>query len=188
MTPRPQAGASSYPGEDRALEHDFQVANADKTLLHAIVEVQHQAFTRVSFHLGIPATDLPPLTEGLEDLERMMAKDSRFFVALQRGSVIGAVRAQERNDGTIEIGRLAVASHCLRMGVASALMREVEEAFSYATRFEVFTGADAEEPLKLYARLGYQQFKSQRVGSVDLVWLEKYRGGHDVLPVFCSHD
>jgi hypothetical protein len=54
-------------------------------------------------------------------------------------------------------------------------MLAVERAFPTADRFELFTGADAVEPLALYGRLGYRAFRYEQFESWSMVWLAKER-------------
>jgi hypothetical protein len=54
-------------------------------------------------------------------------------------------------------------------------MRAAETLYPRATRFVLFTGASAAGPLALYSKLGYKAFRTQKAGSVDIVWLAKER-------------
>jgi ribosomal protein S18 acetylase RimI-like enzyme len=76
-------------------------------------------------------------------------------------------------DGVVEIGRLAVADAFLRRGIASGLMRVLEESYDPPRRFELFTGAGAADALSLYRKLGYEVFRESDDGAVGLVWLSK---------------
>lgn len=150
----------------------IEVREAFPRDLGAVLAVQHEAFTRVSEELRIPPAELPPLRESREDLDALLDAGTRFFVALTGSVLVGSVRALEEG-GTVEVGRLVVATSHVRQGVATELMRFLEAAFPSASRFELFTGADAHAPLALYERLGYIRTRTQRLSSVELVWLAK---------------
>lgn len=152
----------------------FSVSECDTRQFEAIIAVQHQAFGRVARELGIDPAKLPPLRETAADLARLGSEGVRFFIAAADGQVIGSVRALDRCP-TVEIGRLVVATDWVRQGVASALMRTCEAAFPDAESFSLFTGADAIAPLRLYERCGYRRTRSEQVGGIDIVWLEKRR-------------
>jgi GNAT superfamily N-acetyltransferase len=141
--------------------------------LPGVLAVQHRAFGRVARGLGIPPDRLPPLTESLGDLERLYDTGIRFFVAVDTtGAVVGSVRGQLRG-ATVEIGRLVVDDGWQRRGVATQLMDLLESDYAEATRFELFTGAQAAEPLALYRKRGYRIDRTDTVEGVALVWLSK---------------
>ena len=152
----------------------FQISVATPEDLPRVLEVQHQAFSRVASELNIePRELLPPLRETLDDLRRQFLSGTTFFVArLASGKVIGSVRATP-HGGTIEVGRLVVDSSWLRKGVASALMDRLESAYPSARAFALFTGVDAEAPLNLYLRRGYLETHREETDAVELVWLSK---------------
>jgi predicted N-acetyltransferase YhbS len=143
--------------------------------LPGVLSVQHEAFGRIARRFGIPLDVLPPTRETLEDLRLLHAGGMRTFVALADGRIVATVRAEVRADGVVEIGRLAVAEGYLRRGIALALMLALEESFPEARRFELFTGAEAAEPLALYRKLGYELFRETAQGHVGIVWLARDR-------------
>jgi ribosomal protein S18 acetylase RimI-like enzyme len=161
--------------KDDDLSQALMARAAQRSELPAVLRVQHQAFERVSLQLGIAPEGLPPLGETLGDLEALMDAGARFFVATAGEKVVGTVRAVLRLDGVVEIGRLGIADGYERRGIASALMRCLEDSYPDVARFELFTGADAAAPLALYTRRGYAEFEREGVGRVVLVWLAKDR-------------
>lgn len=155
-----------------SMQRSVRVGEADKSDLPSILTVQRQAFGRVARLIGVNETALPPLTETLSDLERLYDSGMRFFVAKDSdGRVIGSVRGTLCH-GTVEIGRLVVATGSERRGVASRLMDCLEESFG-DRRFVLFTGAMATGPLALYRNRGYREFQRDEAGGVELVWLER---------------
>lgn len=142
--------------------------------LPGVLEVQRQAFTRVSEMFEIPQDEMPPLTETVDDLERLADEGYRFFVAVSGGRVVGTVRGVMRPDGVVEIGRLGVDEAHLRRGLARRLMTALEDSWPRVRRFELFTGSRAVAPLGLYGSMGYRRF--EREGAPDyIVWLAKER-------------
>ena len=62
-------------------------------------------------------------------------------------------------------------------GLGTRLLTEIEEAFSQAERFELFTGDRSEKNLHLYRKLGYEILRNKELTEkVTLVFLEKRRG------------
>jgi GNAT superfamily N-acetyltransferase len=147
-----------------------------------LLAIQHEAFARVAEEVGFPATDMPPVRETLDDLHTLRADGWRYWKALdEHGEIVGTVRGIER-EGRVEVGRLAVTGHCVRQGVATALMNALETAYPDANVFELFTGYNAWAPLALYARLGYVESRRQTLPSgYELVWLEKRQRGTTAL-------
>ncbi len=154
------------------MDTQAHVRSATPTDLPSVLEVQHDAFTRVSCELDIEPGLLPPLTETLSDLETLIESGTRFFVALIGERVVGSVRATLR-DRSVEVGRLVVATGHTRQGIATALMDAVEGSFPEADRFILFTGIDATAPLRLYESRGYVRTRLEVTPATTLVWLEK---------------
>lgn len=149
----------------------FSVGDIRATEFTELLEVQHRAFGRVADAMGLIPEHLPPLQETVVDLEGLHAAGTRFFVARdENGRVIGGVRS-ESSGGVVSIGRLVVDDGWERRGVATALMDAVEAASPDAMRFELFTGAEAEGPLRLYRQRGYVIDRVEHHGAVELVWL-----------------
>jgi len=151
------------------------VAVATPGDLPDVLRVQRAGFGRVAARLGIDPKQMAPMTETLDDLVALHAPGITTWIARSSGEAAGTVRATVRDDGVVEIGRLAVADGFTRRGVATALMLALEESFPEACRFELFTGAEAHEPLALYRRLGYSIFRHEEYATWRMVWLAKDR-------------
>ena len=78
-------------------------------------------------------------------------------------------------DGSVMVRRLAVLPGFRRHGLARQLMAELENAYPSASRFELFTGAEAAAPIALYVSLGYAEFQPSAPPDFPLVYLEKCR-------------
>jgi ribosomal protein S18 acetylase RimI-like enzyme len=115
---------------------------------------------------------IPPLAQSLDQ----MLVDFRQQVVLKatlNGSIVGSVRAYLR-DGTCHIGRLIVHPELQNRGIGTSLMNRIEQHFSKARRYELFTGERSARNLYLYQKLGYRIFRSARLtDKATAVFLEK---------------
>lgn len=114
---------------------------------------------------------LPPLTQTLCSL--LEDYDTHHLLAAYLGGeVVGSVRGC-MEEGTCHIGRLVVHPRLQRNGLGVRLMREIEDRFAAADRYELFTG-HLSGTLRLYFQIGYKEFRRQEVSSrLQIVYLEK---------------
>jgi ribosomal protein S18 acetylase RimI-like enzyme len=64
-----------------------------------------------------------------------------------------------------------------RHGIGTRLMQAIEARFQDAERYELFTGNKSEGNIRLYGRLGYKVFRSEKVSdALTLVYMEKQSG------------
>jgi len=168
--------------EDAPSRPPVRIERAGLADLPEALRVQHCAFARVARWLGMEdASQLPPMAETLEDVERLV-EDQGAIVLIARtgegmaGPVVGTVRGLLGEDGSVEIGRLGVADSWEGRGIGRALMIAIEEAYPDVERFVLFTGRDATGPIRLYESLGYGIVSDQEFSpGVFVVWLEKCR-------------
>ena len=114
---------------------------------------------------------LPPLLQTLEEL-REEFEAQVFLKASAEERIVGSVRAFVQ-DSTCFIGRLIVHPQFQGQGIGSALMTEIERRFE-AERLELFTGHKSEGNIRLYEKLGYASFKTQKLtDTLSLVFMEK---------------
>jgi ribosomal protein S18 acetylase RimI-like enzyme len=115
---------------------------------------------------------IPPLAQSLDQ----MLVDFRQQVVLKatlNGSIVGSVRAYLQ-DGTCHIGRLIVHPEGQNRGIGTSLMNRIEQHFSEARRYELFTGERSARNLYLYQKLGYRIFRTARLtDKATAVFLEK---------------
>ena len=117
---------------------------------------------------------IPPLMQTLKEIEADFERQV-FLKALAGGRIIGSVRAHKRQE-TCLIGRLIVHPDFQNQDIGAGLMGEIEETFSQAERYELFTGYLSERNLHFYQKRGYKTFKRERITEdLTLVFLEKYR-------------
>ncbi len=115
---------------------------------------------------------IPPLTQTLEQIEREFQTRTVLKVILD-GKIIGSVRAYLQ-EGTCYIGRLIVHPDFQNQGIGAKLLREIEERFAQARRYELFTGQKSERNLYFYQKFGYRIFRKEKLtDKVTLVFLEK---------------
>lgn len=114
---------------------------------------------------------LPPLMQTFDEIQADFKKQI-ILKAVISGTIIGSVRAY-MEDGTCYIGRLIVNQDYQDQGIGTKLMHHIESWFSNANRYELFTGHKSEEALHLYNKLGYTIFKSKKLSTHTLVFLEK---------------
>jgi ribosomal protein S18 acetylase RimI-like enzyme len=115
---------------------------------------------------------IPPLTQTLNSLLEEFVSH-RILIARKGPDIIGSVRACETGTGC-HIGKLIVHPQQQRQGIGSGLMRRIEKEFANARRYELFTGHLSEGNLRLYHRLGYQEFKRKNITpNLIMVYLEK---------------
>jgi ribosomal protein S18 acetylase RimI-like enzyme len=115
---------------------------------------------------------LPPLTQTLRELLELY-DDHTILVTRLGQEVVGSVRAR-LEDRTCHIGRLVVHPRLQGRGLGTRLMREIEASFPEAERYELFTGHLSEGNLRLYRRLGYEEFRKEVISpTLRLVYLGK---------------
>ena len=92
---------------------------------------------------------------------------------MQEGRIVGSVRTLLRN-GTCCVGKLIVHPDYQNRGIGTALIKHLEHYHTRAVRFELFTGDRSLRNLYLYTKLGYREFRRERVNDkLGLVYLEK---------------
>lgn len=116
--------------------------------------------------------NIQPLRQSLEETVKEICSQHVLILCLNN-VIIGSVRAYYK-DGTCYIGKLIVAPEFQGRGFGHLLMREIEAAFQYAERFELFTGCRSQRNLYIYQKLGYQIFDERPVsGEFSMIYLRK---------------
>lgn len=145
---------------ERALEQD----------LPSILALQKLAFVTEAELYG--DYSIPPLTQTEASLREEFHR-AVILKAMQGDELVGSVRGWQ-DGSTCHVARLAVHPGHRRQGLGGQLMKAIESVFVHASRFELFTGDRSESNIRLYRRLGYCEFKRERLNdSVSLVFMQK---------------
>jgi ribosomal protein S18 acetylase RimI-like enzyme len=116
---------------------------------------------------------IPPLVQKLEEIKYEF-KNHVFLKAIGHRKIIGSVRALQIDNKTCYIGRLIVHPDFQNQGIGTKLMNEIENIFNECSRFELITGHKSYKNIKLYEKLGYKIFKTEKLTeNLDLIYLEK---------------
>lgn len=138
---------------------------AKETDIKELYDLQLRAFESEAEMIG--SRNVPAL---METHEHSLADFHNWTVLVKRddsGAIIGAVR-YKKVDGHIDVGRLMVAQEHRNRGVASDLLRAVEEVTGEST-FELYTCTKSYTNIRLYERLGYRTFKEEQ-GERELIF------------------
>jgi catechol 2,3-dioxygenase-like lactoylglutathione lyase family enzyme/GNAT superfamily N-acetyltransferase len=114
---------------------------------------------------------IPPLTQKIEDIKSDFEKQTILKLEYSN-KIIGSVRGFLR-DGTCYIGKLIVDKDYQNMGFGKQLLEAFEGKFKNAGRFELFTGVKSSKNLFLYNKLGYKEFKEEKLNEITIKYLEK---------------
>ena len=115
---------------------------------------------------------IQPLIQTLEELEGEF-RSHTVFKAIQEGSLVGSVRTTVKGD-TCYVGKLIVHPAFENRGIGQALLTRAESHAGMIRRFELFTGYRSERNLYLYRKLGYREYKRERVNdNLILIFMEK---------------
>lgn len=136
----------------------------------AILNLQKQAYRSEAELYNDFA--IPPLLQTLDELKSEFGTKV-ILKAVLNERIVGSVRGWAQN-GTCYIERLIVHPQEQGKGIGTQLMRKIEEAFPQAKRYELFTGHRSEKNIRLYRKLGYREFKQQRIReTLSFTYLEK---------------
>lgn len=115
---------------------------------------------------------ITPLIQTQQEIENEFSSYV-FLKVINGSSIIGSIRAKERND-TCFIGRIFVHPDYQNRGIGTRLMRSVEKRFTHLPRFELFTGFKDKKNIRLYKKLGYSIFKEiTRDDGIIFYYMEK---------------
>jgi ribosomal protein S18 acetylase RimI-like enzyme len=116
---------------------------------------------------------IPPLTQTLDEL--MSDFTTKIFLKAQlEDKIVGSVRGHQVRE-TCYIERLIVHPNFQGQGIGTKLIAQIESCFEQVQRFELFTGHKSDRNIRLYERLGYQLFKSEKIDkNLSFAFMEKY--------------
>ncbi len=146
------------------------ISKAEQNDLIAILKLQYIAYEKEAIRYN--DFSIPPLKQTLEELIKE-SKNSIILKATENDIIIGSVRGSS-HEQVCKIGRLIVHPDFQRQGIGSKLLSDIERLFSEVVTFELFTGSDSEDNIRLYKKSGYTEFKRKKLtDKIDLVFLHK---------------
>ncbi len=115
--------------------------------------------------------NIPPLLQTLQQLE-LEFENHKIIVAKFNDEIIGSVRGYV-DQGTLYIGRLIVHPDFQKQGIGSQLLMKIEQE-SECQHYELFTGHKSIQNIRLYEKLGYHKFKTEKIhDELDFIYLHK---------------
>ncbi|WP_074410379.1 MULTISPECIES: GNAT family N-acetyltransferase [Aquimarina] len=148
----------------------MKISLAEKKDLKSILELQKTCYLEEAELYN--DFSIPPLTQTLASIE-LDFENEKILKIESDGEIIGSVRGS-LDSGTCKIGRLIVKKEFRKQGLGTRLMNQIESQFDVAKRFELFTGHKSDRNLVLYTKLGYSEFRKQRINKkLELIFLEK---------------
>jgi ribosomal protein S18 acetylase RimI-like enzyme len=144
--------------------------DVDDRLAEEVLALQREAYAVEAALIGSDA--IPALTETLVELR---AAGEAWLGCFDRLELSGAVAWQLLDDGTVDICRLMVAPRAFRLGVATALLDELERGYA-GHPMTVSTGSANAPAIELYRRRGFSPVR-QREAAPGLLVTEFARPG-----------
>ena len=117
---------------------------------------------------------VPALGQTMEeitaDFDRMI-----FLKAVANGKIVGSIRGRRDGD-TAHISRVAVHPYFQGKGLATRLIKQIEQEVGDVRIYEAFTGHNSMRNIHLYEKMGYQQVRTEPfTPTVNWVYLQKER-------------
>ena len=148
----------------------MKISKAKYNDLETILELQYIAYESEAIRYN--DFSIPPLKQTLNQLIEE-AENSIILKATDNKNIIGSVRG--KLDSVIcKVGRLIVHPDFQHRGIGSQLLIEIEHYFSRVKTFELFTGSDSENNIRLYKKFGYVESKKESLNEeIDLIFFQK---------------
>ncbi|WP_436492377.1 GNAT family N-acetyltransferase [Actinokineospora sp. HUAS TT18] len=102
--------------------------------------------------------EIPPLQEGLADVEAALADPAVTTWGYRgpTGRLLATVRTSMIDERTAFVGRLGVVPDLIRQGIGGAMLRLAESRLTGVSRIELVTGIHSLDNHAFYARHGYK--------------------------------
>jgi len=146
------------------------ITKADLQDLQEILDLQHLVYLSEAALFG--TTNIQPLTETLDELTEEFNNGVVLKMTDDAGVITGSVRGYVEGS-TLHIGKLMVHPDHQGRGYGSQLVTAIEELYP-GMRYELFTSTRSVKNIRLYNRLGYNEFDRRPVDDeLIFVYLEK---------------
>ena len=149
----------------------MEIIKANYEDLSKILDLQKLAY--LSEAKLVNNYSIQPLTQTLIELQNEF--DKIIILKLfdeENNNIIGSIRAYEEN-GRVYIGKVIVHPDYQNKGFGSKLLNKIETFYENKT-FELFTSSKSERNLYLYKKIGYKEYKREKVTEeYDIIYLEK---------------
>lgn len=157
---------------ENIINSELKILPAELDDLSEILQLQKDCY--VSEARIVDDYSIPPLTQDLDSIKQ----DFETMIILKgviSGKIIASVRASAQ-DSTCLVGRLCVHPEFQNKGIGGKIMLAIEEEFPACNRFELFTGEKSLKNIYLYNKLGYSEYKKEKVSDkVTFVFMEKLK-------------
>ena len=150
------------------------ITKAEMSDLDDILELQYIAYQ--SEALLYEDFNIQPLKQTMEQIKKEF-EEWIFYKAMINGRIIGSIRVLIK-DKICFVGKLIVNPEYQNQGIGTKLMRKVEESISNIKTIELYTGNKSIRNLYLYKKLGFKEFKVEKINeNLSLIYLRKEIGG-----------
>ena len=139
------------------------IKKANLNDLEEILELQKFAYISEAELYG--DYSIEPLKQTLDEFKKEYELGIVLKVINNDLKIIGSVRAYKSND-SVFIGKLIVHPDFQNKGIGKSLLESIEENFSNIDgriEFKLFTGYKSFKNIYLYKKLGYIEYKSEKV-------------------------
>ena len=150
----------------------FMINRANQKDIPEILALQKIAYRSEAELYG--DNSVPAMGQTMEqitaDFDKMI-----FLKAVVNGKIIGSIRGRREGD-TAHISRVIVHPYFQGRGIATRLIRQLEQEVGDVRIYEAFTGHQSMRNLHLYGKLGYRQVRTEPfTPTVQWVYLQKER-------------
>ena len=146
------------------------ISKANMDDLQEILNLQYLAYQSEAALFG--NKDIPPLKQTLDEVIEEYHKGIILKMVDTDNLIIGSIRAWEMK-GIVYVGKLMVHPDYRHRGYGTKLLRRIEEYYPQK-RYELFTSTRSIDNIRLYKKMGYQEFDRRRVDDqLEFVYMEK---------------
>ena len=146
------------------------ISKANMDDLQEILNLQYLAYQSEAALFG--NKDIPPLKQTLDEVIEEYHKGIILKLVDTDNLIIGSIRAWEMKE-TVFVGKLMVHPDYRHRGYGTKLLSEIEKYYPQK-RYELFTSTRSIDNIRLYQKMGYQEFDRRRVDDqLEFVYMEK---------------